>query len=437
MAQMEPDSDAYNLSAPLSLSGHLNVAALEQGVGEVVRRHETLRTIFTAIDGQPLQRIEPPQSRFLPIVDLTGLSTTSRENVAAKLVNHHVQQPFALTRGPLLRTHLIYHGNQEYVLLFTMHHIISDGWSLGIFVREATTLYENFATGVQSTLSEMPFQYADFAYWQREWLKGDILNTQLAFWKEHLGGAPDVLQLPVDHSRPDIQTFKGNAEIFETDSDLLAKLKMLAQRADVTLYMLLLAAYTILLSRYSGQEDMVVGSAVAGRGSRALESHIGFFANTLAIRVNLSGNPTFRDFLTRVRHIVLRGLSHQDLPLEHLIEELRPERNLSYNPLFQVFFVLKNAPAEEVKLSNLVISPLEVERKMTMFDLSLALDETRQGLRGVLQYNSGLFEVSTVKRMCQRYQVLLEKIVEDADMALMDLKMDQALPDLPPIVRVE
>ncbi|HEY6190004.1 MAG TPA: amino acid adenylation domain-containing protein, partial [Pyrinomonadaceae bacterium] len=358
--QLEPGNPAYLMPAALRLDGKLKVSTLEQAFSEIVRRHESLRTNFALVDGQPVQIIAPAQPVTLSITDLSQLATDEREAEARRLAGAEAQRPFDLSAGPLLRVSLLKLAEDEHILLFTMHHIISDGWSIGVLVKEVTTLYEAFSAGQSSSLPELPIQYADFAHWQREWLQGEVLDAQLSYWREQLADAP-VLQLPTDRPRPAVQSYRGAHHSVRLDAALTDELKRISRQEGVTLFMLLLAAFQTLLSRYSGQEDIVVGSPIANRTRAEVEGLIGFFVNTLVLRTRLEGRPSFREVLGRVREAALGAYAHQDVPFEMLVEELEPERDMSRTPLFQVMFVLQNAPQESVMLSDLSISGVAVE----------------------------------------------------------------------------
>ncbi|WP_414574316.1 condensation domain-containing protein, partial [Nostoc sp. CCY 9925] len=297
-------------------------------------------------------------------------SEVEREAETMRLASEEAQRPFDLSQGPLLRATLLRLDEKENVLLLTMHHIVSDGWSTGVLVREIAVLYEAFSAGKLSPLPELPIQYTDFAYWQRQWLQGEVLETQLAYWKQQLAGAPQVLELPTDYNRPAVQTFQGASEPLVLPKALSEGLKTLSQQEGVTLFMTLLAAFKVLLHRYTKQDDIMVGTPIANRNRTETEGLIGFFVNTLVIRTELSDNPSFQKFLTQVREVALGAYAHQDLPFEKLVEELQPERNLSHTPLFQVMFVLQNAPIPPLKLSGLSLSPLKLNTTTAKFDLT-------------------------------------------------------------------
>src|SRR6185503_13726313 len=347
---LDPQSSAYNMPFALRLSGQLDIPALERALNEIVRRHEVLRTTFDALDGEPVQLIATTQPLEVLLTDLSSLPPEQREAETRRLVVQDALQPFDFARGPMLRASLLRLGAEEHVLSLTMHHIVSDGWSMGVLVHEFAALYTAFSSDRPSPLAELPIQYADYAQWQREWLSGEVLAEQQSYWKQQLEGAPPVLELPTDRPRPAVQSFKGGTEIFTLSNDLSDALKRLCQDEGVTMFMLLLAGFQTLLYRYTGQPDIVVGSPVANRNQTAAEQLIGLFTNTLVLRTRLSPRWSFRELLARVRETCVGALAHQDLPFEKLVEELRPERSRSHSPLFQVMFASQNTPEEDLEL---------------------------------------------------------------------------------------
>ncbi len=418
----EPGSPYYNIPAPMRLTGQLNVAALEQSLNEIVRRHQTLRTTFPAIEGQPLQAIAPAQPLTLPVVDLRGLEESERKAEARRRAREEARRPFDLARGPLFRAGLLRLGEEEHVLLLTMHHIVSDGWSMGVFRRELETLYEAFSRGEPSPLAELPIQYADFAVWQRRWLQGEVLDRQLSYWKQRLAGV-GALELPTDHPRPPVQTFRGTRQSLALSESLTEALKELSRREGVTLFMTLLGAFQVLLSRYTGQEDVTVGSPIANRNRAEIEGLIGFFVNTLALRTDLSGDPTFKELLGRVQEVALGAYGYQDIPFEKLVEELQPERDTSRSPLFQVMFALQNMPQQAPESKDLSLSRLQVESGTAKFDLTLFMSEGPEGLRATCEYNTDLFEADTIARMLKHFRVLLKGVVANPERRLSELPL--------------
>nr|QEO74274.1 condensation domain-containing protein [uncultured bacterium] len=421
--QLQPDSTFYNIPAAVRLDGWLNADALEQSLNEIILRHEVLRTTFATVDGRPVQQIAPPEPLKLQLIDLRRLSESEKGAEVQRLAAEEMRHHFDLRRGPFLRTRLLQLGEEKHVLLLTMHHIVSDGWSVGVLMRELSTLYEAHCLGRSSPLPPLAVQYADFAVWQREWLKGEVLETQLAYWKKQLAGAPPLLELPTDRPRPPVQSFRGATAQLTISEKLSESLKMLSRREGATLFMTLLAAFQALLHRYTGQAEVVVGSPIANRTRVETEALIGFFVNTLVLRSDLSGDPTFREVVGRVREVTLGAYAHQDVPFEKLVEELQPERDLSRTPFFQVMFALQNASREALELPGLTLSPMVMDSGTAKFDLVLALEETEHGLRGVFEYNTDLFDATTVERMIGHFQQLLDGVVVNPDERLSALPL--------------
>ena len=421
--QMEPGSAAYNLPHALRLTGALDVAALERGLGELTRRHETLRTRFLAVSGEPVQVIDAPSSVRLDPIDVSQLSSDEREAAVQRLAQEEAARPFDLARGPLMRTALIRLAEDEHALLFTLHHIVSDGWSTAILVREISELYAAFSEGREPRLPDLPVQYADFAAWQRAWLEGEVLEAQLGYWRERLAGAPPLLELPTDRPRPQVQSDRGGSVPFALPNDVTRALRALALGEGATLFMALLAAWKLLLSRYAGQDDVVVGTPVAGRTRLETEGLIGFFVNTLVLRTDLSGSPSFRDLLARVREATLGAYQHQDVPFEKLVEELAPERSLSHTPLFQVVFMLQNDEREALRLGSLHAEPLAGAEEAVKFDLVLTVAEDGDHLSGSLSYRAELFDAATVERMLAHFAVLLRGIAARPDAPAAELPL--------------
>ena len=411
--QWEPGTPLYNMPRSFRLTGRLDIAALEQSVNELVRRHESLRTFFSVVDGQPLQVITPNLTVTLPAMDLSSLTDAERESEALRLATEEARHPFDLSRGPLLRVTLLRLAEQEHVLLLTLHHIVSDGWSMGVLFRELSVLYEAISNGKPSPLAELPLQYPDFAVWQRERLQGKVLENQLAYWKTQLADAPAVLELPADRPRPPVQSYRGTRQFLVFSEALNEALKALSRRQGVTLFMTLLAAFQTLLYRYTGQDDILIGSPIAGRNRTEIEGLIGFFVNTLVLRTDLSGDPSFRELLGRVRKVALDAYAYQDLPFEKLVEELHPQRNFSHSPVFQVMFAFQNVPMTELRLTGLTVNSLKADRETATFDLSLLMVEEARSLKGTVEYNTDLFNGDTISRMMGHFQTLLESIVAD------------------------
>ncbi len=422
--QLSPDSQSYNLLEAMSLKGTLDQVALEKSLTELLHRHEILRTTFPMVNGQPIQNIAAPSPVSLSCEDLQGLSSDEQMAQFRELAIAIATQPFNLAQGPLIQFRLLKLGTQDHILLLKMHHIIYDGWSLSIFFRELSQLYHCFSQGLPSPLSPLSIQYADFAVWQRQWLTGEVLDKQLNYWREQLENAPLVLEIPTDHPRPPVQTFQGDGQSFWLEGDLSEKLKQLSHESGTTLFMTLLSAFFILLSRYSGQKDLIVGSPIANRNNPAIEELMGFFANTLALRGELSGNPTFLELLERVKRTTLAAYSHQDLPFEMLVEKMQPERDLSRNPVIQVMFSLQNTPQTDSSLSGLKIEnmPLPIDIK-ARFDLEVNFWETTAGLEGVWVYNSDLFEATTITRMGNHFNNLVKAIIANPQAKISELSL--------------
>ena len=432
--QLQPGNSAYNISQSMRLVGWLNVAALEQSFNEVVRRHEVLRTTFTVVDGQPLQVIAPSLSFKLVVIDLQELFQEQRETDVLRLASEEAQQPFDLTKGPLLRVTILQLAAAEYALLLTMHHIVADGWAIGVLIHEIATLYQAFSHGKASPLSEVSIQYADFAVWQRQFLQGERLETQLAYWQRQLGGKLPVLELSSDRPRclrraslrdapRTLTPFSGAREALVLPKTLSEKLKALNQRQGITLFMILLAAFQTLLCWYTDQEDIVVGTDIANRNQAETKELIGFFVNQLVLRTDLSGNPTFVELLEQVREMTLEAYAHQDLPFDKLVDVLNPKRELNRTPLFQVKIVLENTQTPSLQLPGLTITSLKVENKTVQFDLLLELNETEQGLFGVWEYNTDLFDRGSIVRLSNNFATLLNKIATRPETKLSELKI--------------
>lgn len=421
--QFQPGSPFYNIPATVRLSGALNRDALCASLNEVIRRHEALRTTFTAIDGAPTQVIASELIIDLPVIDISDLPTDVRETRSMALVREKAAQPFDLCVGPLLRAHLIRLADEDHLILVCIHHIVSDGWSMGIIVREIAAVYNALTTGRQSPLAPLPIQYVDFAAWQRQWLKGERLERQLQYWKKQLDGAPPLLTLPTDRPRPAAQTFSGSRIHFTIPKDVSARLQTLSARVGTTLFMTLVAAFNVLLHRYSGQTDICVGTPIANRNHADIEGLIGCFMSMLVLRSDLKGNPTFVQLLTRVRETALSAYSHQDLPFEQLIDELKPERSLSHSPWFQVMFTLQNAASEKIDLIGLSLRTISTDLSVSKYDLALQIIEGSDQLFGTLEYNIDLFNRETVERIAQSFDTLLRSITTEPDLPIADLDL--------------
>jgi acyl carrier protein len=418
--QMEPGNTAYNIPLSVKLNGALDVEALERTISEVVRRHEILRTRFEARQGEPVQIVENPVRMEIPVTDLSMLQEVERARQASQMLEAEAREGFDLGRGPLLRVKLLRMGEEEHIVLMTMHHIVCDGWSMGVLVKEVATLYQAYNQGKESPLAELPLQYGDYAVWQREWLQGEVLEEQLEYWKQHLSGAPPVLELPTARPRPAVQSYHGSLQSIALPKGLSEQLKALSRRQEVTPFMLLLAAFQTLLHHCTMEEDIIVGAGIANRHLLETEKLIGMFVNTLALRTNFGGAPTFREVLARVRETVLNAHAHQDLPFEMVVEALQVERDPSYTPVFQILFQLDNGQldngrTEALKVDGLQIIPLSGDKTTAKFDMSVFVRENAEGLNVTAEYNTDLFDAEAIADLLAYYRVLLEGIVENID----------------------
>jgi amino acid adenylation domain-containing protein/FkbH-like protein/non-ribosomal peptide synthase protein (TIGR01720 family)/FkbM family methyltransferase len=415
LAQLEPDSPFYNMFKAVRLNGRIDIKVLERSLNEIIRRHEVLRTTFNAVEETPVQVIAPGATIKLSVVDLQRLSGKEQSEQLQLLATQDQLQPFDLSKELLLRVTLVQLKSESYALLLTMHHIIGDGWSMGVFIKELSSLYRGFLVGEPSPLPELPIQYADFTIWQRQWLQGKALQTLISYWKQQLADAPPLLELPTDRPRPSMQTFRGWCFSFQLDAKLTASLKELSQKSGTTLFMTLMATYATLLFRYSGQEDILIGTPIASRNHQDIEGLIGFFVNTLVMRTRLEGNPSFSKLLMQVRSSCMDAYANQDVPFEQIVETLKIERSLSHSPLFQVMFALQNTPMEQLETPELAIAPLHLNNVNAKFDLTLQMWETNtdQGnlLQGFWQYNTDLFDEDRIARMTGHFQELLAGIV--------------------------
>jgi amino acid adenylation domain-containing protein/non-ribosomal peptide synthase protein (TIGR01720 family) len=421
--QLEPDSPMYNCPGAVRLIGRLHLKAFEQALNEVIRRHESLRTTFTTIEGQPLQLVKAPWRLTVRVVDLSGLNEVERGAASLQLATKEAVRPFNLEQGPLLRVTMLRLGKEEHLALLTLRHIISDGWSVGVLIHEMALCYDAFCQGFPPELPDLPIQYADYAAWQRESWQGEALEKQLEYWRRQLSGNLAILELPTDKPRPAVKSFRGAHQSLLLPVELMQALKDLSQSEGATLFMTLLTTYAVLLMRYTGQEDICIGTPIAGRTRKETELLIGFFVNTLVLRVDLTGHPTFRELLHRVREVALGAYANQDVPFERLVDELGTERALSYTPLFQVMFVLQNAPRDELHLTGLKLQRVEVESQTAKFDLTLAVEEMSDGLMLRLEYNTDLFVADTISRLGRHLRQLLEGVVQQSHLPLMELPL--------------
>jgi surfactin family lipopeptide synthetase A len=421
--QLDPGTASYNIPMALRLRGPLHFNALEAALSHLTFRHHSLRTRFVHSDGLPAQIIDAHLPRTLPLFDLSHVPATEREGAAMQLATDDANRPFELSVGPLFRFSLLRLSTDEYIILLCLHHIISDGWSVSILLRELSLLYDAFSEGRPAPLAELSIQYADYALWQREYLRGETLAAELSYWKEQLAGAAPLLDLPTDHTRPPVQSYRGASLRLRVKPELTLRLQSMSRAQGVTLFMSLLAVFRFLLWRYSGQEDVSIGTPMAGRNRAELESIVGFFINTLTLRTEVRGEESFRSLLSREREVCLGGYAHQDLPFEKLVEELQPERSLSHTPLFQVMFSLMNVPPGKIRLRGMEARALKVEHEATKFDLALSLAETNGELAGEMQYKRELYEATSIERMSAHYLRLLDAVLENPERPLWQMPL--------------
>ncbi len=431
--QLEPGNASYNMPGAIRLKGKLDLVCLQQTLDEILARHEILRANFETRNDQPVQILAAIQPLPLKIIDLSGLSVEVQTTEARRLTEEEAKRPFDLSKDLLVRTTLLKLSANDHIFLLTIHHIVSDGTSIRIFANEFTKLYTAFVNGQPDPLPPLPVQYADFAQWQREWLEGERLQQQLNYWKHQLSGELPQLELLLDKPRPIIPSHQSGQVHLEVSAPLAASLRSLSQQEDATLFMILLAAFKLLLQRYTGLEDIIVGSPIAGRNQAEVENLIGFFINTLVLRTDLSGNPSFRELLQRVKRTALDAYTHQDIPFEKLLIELHPERNLSRTPIFQVFFNMLNLESEGQQLPGLTAEVIQNSEIGAKFDLTLYLSERNKTIHLNLVYNADLFHAERMKELLAQYEFLLEQVVgnPDQNIASYSLLTDQAKNILP------
>ncbi len=421
LQQLEPQSTAYHIVGAIKIQGDCHIETLTAALTSILARHEVLRTTYHLIDHQPVQVVQPPCPWPLTVLDRQDQHPLDPALMVAELLAQ--QQPFDLTQAPLVRSTLLLLGGQVQVLLFELHHIVADGWSMGVLIEELAAMYPAISQKQSIPLPDLTWQYADFALWQRNWLQGDVLEQQLSYWQQQLALAPHTLALPTDRPRPAIHTTNGATIAFDLDREICQVLQNWSQQAESTLFMTLFTAFNVLLHRYSGQDDILVGAPIANRQQQELENLIGFFANTLVLRTDLTGNPSFQDLVSRVKATTLAAYSHQDLPLEMLVEALKPERDLSSTPLFQVMFVLHNAPETELQLPGMTISPVALTSQTAKFDLTLSIEVTAEGWEGSMEYNTDLFDASTIHRWIGHFQTLLAAIAANPQQQIGNLPL--------------
>jgi amino acid adenylation domain-containing protein len=421
--QLQPGSATYNIPTYLRISGELHILALEQGLSEVARRHETLRTTFSISNGEPVQVIGAAELIKLPIVDLSGLQVSERAAMARELARVEGQRPFDLARGPVIRQRIVREDHQQHNILVTMHHILSDAWSMQVFDQEIKAIYERYVKGESSALGELKIQYADYAAWQREWMQGAVLERGLRYWREKLAGAPPALELAMDRARPAAQTSKAAYRSVRLTGDLTRRIKDLSRKEGTTLYMTLLAGFKMLLGKWANGQDIVVGTPTAGRNSVEIERLIGYFVKTIALRTSLGGDPSLGDVMRRVREVVLEAYAHQDVPFEKLVEELQPERSLGHSPLFQVMFVLQTVEAGFGEKGETDYVEDSEGGGTAKFDLTLALREESEEIRGAIEYNAEIFDGTTVERLARHWVRALDALAADRGRRLSQLEL--------------
>ena len=419
--QLEPGNAFYNVPAAIRMSGRLDTRALSEAFQEIVHRHETLRTSFRNVNGEPAQFVAPTLEVPFDVTDLSSFAEHDREARVAEYASEWACRPFDLERGPLVRARVLRLSEEEHVLLFSMHHIIGDIWSIDVLVNEWSTLYQAFSAGQPSPLDPLPLQYADYAVWQRQWLRDDVLEAQLDYWRKQLADAPTVLNLPTDRPRGN-QTFEGTRLPVAIPSQLSLASEALSRREGATLYMTLLTAFGATLHYQTRQKDILIGTPIANRQQLEVEKLVGMFVNTLVLRLNFTGDPSFGELLRRVRETALGAYAHQDLPFEKLVERLRPERSLHHNPFFQVNFTLDQVPpVRETKLTDLTMTPFAADKGMVQFDLVMHLVNSRDAVVGTLQYQTGLFEADTMKRFCDQFENVLRLGVGHPEIKLSEI----------------
>ncbi|MGZ4164197.1 MAG: non-ribosomal peptide synthetase, partial [Tumebacillaceae bacterium] len=423
--QFESGNYTYNIPVSVRMKGSVDLVILERCINEVIKRHETMRTSFATVNEEPVQVIAPEVSLTLEVIDLQAqfAALAEREAAANRMAREIAQVPFDLTQAPLMRAKMLQLDASDYVLVLVMHHIVSDGWSLGVVIQEIVAMYTAFYHGQPSPLPELPVQFGDYTMWQRESQQGDALDKQLEYWKQQLSGTLPILHVPTDAPRPMMQTYHGAKYNALIPDRLVKAVNDLSQQEGATAFMTLMALFKVLLYRYTGQEDLIVGTPIAGRSRREIEPLIGMFVNTLAFRTDLSGNLTFRDLLARVKKVSVDAFANQDVPFEKLVDELQPERNPSHPLLVQVLFILQNAPLGTLELPGMTLESENIDNKTSKFDLTLGLIEKPNGLMGEWEYNTDLFSEATIARMMEHYVVLLEEVVQNPDRPIAQLPM--------------
>jgi hypothetical protein len=429
--QLQPGSAFYNVPTAIRLTGKLNLPALQHSLNEIVRRHEVLRTSFADVNGRPVATVTKTSALRLQVIDLQSVDPDRREQEVLRLARAEADRPFDLTQPPpLLRVTLVLLGRHEQVVLFTMHHIICDGWSVAVLMKEVMRLYDVYSRGIPSPLPELEIQYSDYAVWQRQWLQGEALDEKLTAWERQFGDDPPLLELPIDDCRKAGMPARAALQKLVLSRELTQELKALGQRENATLFMTMLAAFECLLHRYSGQVDMVVGTGIANRNRSEIEELIGFFVNMLVVRTDLSGNPTFKQLLARVREATLAAYVLEDLPFEKLVETLRPDRNVAGTSLLKLVFMHQSVPMTSFSLEGLTFTPLELSNEMIYFDLMAEIADGEKGLTIRLSYNTNQFNPETIARLLTQYELLLQSVVEQPERRLLDIPVLLADPKL-------
>jgi amino acid adenylation domain-containing protein len=423
LEQLEPGSHAYNIPSAMRITGKLDIPALEQGLNTIIKRHESMRTIFEEADGIPTQVIKPHLEIKMDYMDLRNITEEEKESRVKEFATEDNRKPYNLSKGPLIRASLLQLYNEEHILILNMHHLISDGWSMRVLMQEIGAVYCGILDGKNVSLPELNIQYADYASWQRNSMQGEYLKQQLEVWKKQLEGCNFVLEVPTDHPRPPVQSFKGSRHYIELPENLVKTLNDMCRQKGVTMFMMLLAAFKVLLLRYTGQGDMVVGTPVAGRSRTELEGLIGFFVNMLVLRTDLSDNPSFSELLHRVRKMNLEAIANQDVPFENLVEELQPQRDLSRNPLFQVAFGYQSETIPPVEFKGLSFESIEVDSSTARFDIEFQTWKSGSGISGYLEYSTDLYSKDTIKRMADYYKTILEGIAANPDRPVMSIPL--------------
>jgi amino acid adenylation domain-containing protein len=417
------DTSAYHVPRALRMKGPLHVEALEFALNKIVERHEVLRTTYQEVDGHPMQFVSPSATVHLDVIDLSGMETEEREREANRILVAEGKRKFDFVHDLMLRTILMRLGNDEHILLLVSHHIASDGQSKAALFRELKTFYLAYCEGKTVELPPLPIQYSDFAMWQRDWMSGDVLHQHLAFWKETLSGAPTLLELPTDNPRPALQSFEGARQFLRCPDGMLGNFKALCRKEGATMFMTMLAAFGTLLWRWSGQEDMLIGTPVSGRSRTELEPLIGYFSNSVVLRMNMGGDPTFRELLKQTKEVALAAYSHQHLPFEKLVTEMQPQRDLSYSPMYQVMFSVGEYKDLGIELPGMEITPIIIDRGVAKFDMTLGMTELKGDLMCNIEYCSALFEPATMQRLADQFQNLLQGIVDNPDSRISALPM--------------